>query len=326
VIFIDALRSGGCCHDSTDAVQCIEIVKLTFLLLLLFLLLTCSAVPIHHVTGDNAATKERTMTEYHNTDRMSFSGLKQAERSRAHYEAWRRRKDTPTASMALGSYVDALLLDPDALGSFAMRPDTYTDSKGLIKPWTLASNTCKAWIKDNAGKTIISEDQKKDAEKMAASVRVHEEAAIIMGSSGIQKQKEILWTDWETGIDLKSKLDIWCPESRVLADLKTTVDASASAFARTVATYRYHAQLAMYADALQFIGEQRPEKYIIIAVENSEPFCTAVYSINSMDVELGRKWYRKILKKFSDETNNKQTGYSKYAEPLMLPNWLQYEV
>jgi len=265
------------------------------------------------------------MDDYYKIDRMSFSGLKQAEKSRAHYLHWLHAARSESQSMALGSYVDALLLDEAALADFAVRPDTYTDDKGAVKPWTMASNTCKAWMRDNVGKRVLSSDQVASAKQMVASVKSHEEAALILGSE-MQTQKSILWTDDETGVDLKSKLDIWCPDSRYLVDLKTTADASASAFSRTVATYRYHAQLAMYSDSLQFAGEKRPEKYLIIAVENNEPYCTAVYSINPADIDLGRQWYKKILKKFSAETDNKQTGYSKYAEPLVLPNWLQYEV
>jgi exodeoxyribonuclease VIII len=84
-------------------------------------------------------------------------------------------------------------------------------------------------------------------------------------------------------------------------DLKTTDDASPSAFAYSVKKYRYHVQAAMYCDA---VGPC--EGFILIAIEKTPPYMVAVYYLNEADIQHGREEYLQDVElwKACNEANN----------------------
>ena len=83
----------------------------------------------------------------------------------------------------------------------------------------------------------------------------------------------------------------------IIVDLKTTQDVSPRGFARTVANYHYHGQLAFYSDGLHSNGVQCVG-HAIIAVQNSHPFDCAVYDLHDI-VPQGRWQYQQWLEKLA---------------------------
>ena len=62
----------------------------------------------------------------------------------------------------------------------------------------------------------------------------------------------------------------------MVVDLKSTIDASARGFAKSVRTYGYAFQCAWYLEeGLQPNGE-KPTEFIFLAVEKKAPYLTAV--------------------------------------------------
>ena len=63
-------------------------------------------------------------------------------------------------AMDFGKAAHAYILEGEASfeAACAVRPDTYTDAKGAVKPWHGSSNTCKEWkaAQEAAGRTIIA--------------------------------------------------------------------------------------------------------------------------------------------------------------------------
>jgi len=260
---------------------------------------------------------------------LSFSSMRHADRSYAHWLYWTQNRTEPTPAMILGSYVDDLICGGD-VEKYIVRPDTYTDEKGVVKPWTMASNSCKAWAKNakETGKIVITSDMAADAEAMVESVKSHPEAAQIIGAA--QVQAELAWVDGGTGVNLTGRADFIDLDSGVICDLKTCTDASPSEFARHAASFRYYVQLAMYADAIMYMHGKPTSHHLIIAVESTAPYGCAVYEIGPDDIVAWRKWYRSVCQKWAWQAAEyaqkvtKSVTYSDFIEPLQMPKWINY--
>ena len=84
---------------------------------------------------------------------------------------------------------------------------------------------------------------------MAEAVRARPAAAAAL--EGGRVELPVTWTDVETGIECKGRLD--CITTRFV-DLKTTVDASPRAFAASAVKYSTHAQVAYSNDGAVTAG------------------------------------------------------------------------
>jgi exodeoxyribonuclease VIII len=106
-----------------------------------------------------------------------------------------------------------------------------------------------------------------------------------------------------------------------VADLKTTEDASPAAFARSVATYRYHVQAAFYLDGLRACDAQI-DAFAFVAVEKTPPYLVAVYSADEICLARGREEYRADLLTFAECLRTDcWPGYPPFVQPLSLPAW-----
>lgn len=98
-----------------------------------------------------------------------------------------------------------------------------------------------------------------------------------------KKEVELRWTDPETGIACKARLDSWEAERGVLSDIKRTDDISARDFRRSVLDRGYHYQNAMYLRALRANGESSRYSCFVCG-QPSPPYHWAVYDIDADDL------------------------------------------
>lgn len=245
-----------------------------------------------------------------------------------------------TKSMNLGSVVDCLTLEPHLYGDlFVLQPDMYqsekTSGRGankvtetVNKPWNLNSNTCKE-IKariEASGKTVISQSMLRLAKACQRSVMANQEASEAI--AGGKKQVSIVWRDEGdadeegTGILCKGRYDVLHDS---INDLKTTVDASPEAFARTIEKFKYHVQGGTYTAAhKQLTGEQKDWRMIAVETsEETEKPLVALYDMLYDDESLvaGRKMFRRALKQVLRYGGKEVPGYSIYAQPISIAPW-----
>ena len=74
----------------------------------------------------------------------------------------------------------------------------------------------------------------------------------------------------------------------LIVDLKTTMDASPDAFARTAANFNYPLQAAYYVDGLQAAGIASPDavtSFVFLVVEKTPPYGVAVYTLPEDAIE-----------------------------------------
>lgn len=250
--------------------------------------------------------------EYHkDTEKISKSGLDLIHKSPLHY--WERylnpmHEERKTPALILGSAVHCAVLEPSEFGKrYAIAPNVdrrTKDGKLLFEEFQKATQ----------GMTILTQDEAYTCERVMEAVQRHEEAALLL--SKINKIEQVLEFQ-----DMKCKPDGICESLHLIIDLKTTDDASASAFGRSALKYRYDVQAAFYSDIYENVYNHKPEGFIFIAVEKLPPYAVAVYVIEDEDIQAGRIKYLADLERWREaKASNNWTGYAG-INTLKMPNY-----
>jgi len=234
--------------------------------------------------------------------------------------------DFSSDAMTFGSLVDAMLLDPAELDKFTIKPATYIadrgKDKGLEKSWSGSAIVCKEWMEaaQATGNSIISQDTWSFAESLCSCVKENAKAAELLSKG--RKQLAIVWIDEDTGVLCKGRIDNQNTDS--LDDLKTTKDASEWSFSRDLYKYGYHQQAAMYLDGWSALKKCKELLWHNIVAENTAPSGCKVYVLQPESIELGRREYKKALRKYAEYLANDPDllqGYSEEALPIDAPVW-----
>lgn len=246
---------------------------------------------------------------------ISWSRLKHYDRSPAHFlEAWLNPPE-PTPAMTLGSALHCLVLEP---GKFEAR---YVAAPEGIDRRTKDGKA--AWAEFEAGangKTILTAEQMRQVQGMAQAIAVSVAGKALAACPN--REQTIEWTDLVTDLPCKGVLDAW--GDRWIIDIKTVDDASARAFARTVANYQYHGQGAFYLDGLSIAHPPTggPRYFLLVAVEKSPPHGVRVYMCSADMIVTGRQLYLKLLGRHAEcVAAGEWPGYPDEVESLELPAW-----
>lgn len=198
----------------------------------------------------------------------------------------------PTAALTMGKALHCRVLEPEHYGQrYAILPPNI-DRR--IKEGKELYNY---FINSLRGHEILTKEQDAQIENMHRALMAHSYAGHLLLSEG-EREKELLWES--DGVNYKGIADL-ITNSGFIVDLKTTDDASPSAFAYSVKKYRYHVQAAMYCDAFP-----ECQAFIFIAIEKTPPYMVGVYYINEMDIQRGREEYLQDVElwKACNEANN----------------------
>lgn len=247
--------------------------------------------------------------EYHSRPEISKSGLDQIDRSPAHFQAYRQEPREETASLRFGTAVHAAVLEPDAFER------GYIPAPEGLDRRTKAGK--EAWAAlESSGKTILTLSEWSAIQRIGEAVRGHRAAAELL----TEGEAELSFFSALEGVAVKCRPD-WFRTDGIVVDLKTTQDASASGFAKSVASYRYHVQHALYADLLESLGH-RITAFVFVAVEKTPPYAVGVYELDPDAVVVGREAYQRNLDTYRRclETDF-WPAYSEAIEPLSLPRW-----
>jgi hypothetical protein len=276
---------------------------------------------------------------------MSASDLKEFILCPAKYKAG-GEEDVENSSLIFGSVLDCLLLTPTQFPlRFAIQPETYTDEKGTVKPFTKQSNTCKKWLADQGRKTIITIDKLDEVNQAISRIKEDETIKSFLEQSHTQVYVSAVWKDETTGLEipLKALIDLLPREdseySSCIADLKSTRDASPIKFNRDVFSFGYHIQGAFYFDMINAFeppkmndqGQEIPSRdtFCFIIQENKKPFQSGKRILHVDFLEMGRNEYQAALSNYCkclksnfwpsyDDTDEAVQGWSTcFPEPFM---------
>jgi len=253
--------------------------------------------------------KRLAFDDYAKIDAVNWSTLKHMRKSPLHYKHALDNPRADTTRLALGRAAHTAVLEPD---TFMLH---YACFKGAIRrgaKWDV-------FKEQHEGETILKVDEYQTCLAIRDAVRKHQVASTYLFEGSAEHS--IIWTDGETGLQCKGRID-WVSRSKpAIVDIKTTSDVSADRFGATCARMLYHAQLAMYSDGYYAAhGERLP--VVIIAAEATAPHDVAVYTLDEDALYAGSEIYRELLVKLKLCRNqNRWPGRYEDEVTLRLPAW-----
>lgn len=251
---------------------------------------------------------------YHSWDGASASRLSQLRQSPAHCKLSMSGGRTPTKAMILGSAIHAAILTPVG----------YKTQYGII-PANLDGRSkegkeSKAALQLQFGDRVLDADTVAEViDPVVASIKNHPAASQLL-SQATQLESSAYWIG-DAGVPRKARIDGYCQGLGIAFDIKTTTDAKASEFARSIYTYGYHLQAAHYLSALKHFDVD-VHHFVFIVVEKTMPFGVGVYRLTNEAIVAGQVQLERLLKKFDECTlSNCWPCYSDKIQDIGLPQW-----
>lgn len=253
---------------------------------------------------------------YADIDAINWSTLKHLATS-AKMLDWRvRHPRQDTRALRVGRAIHCAVLEPDRWATdYAAMPD-FGDLR------TKAGKAAKAeWLEDLApGVEILDASEHAMAERCARSVREHPVAADLL--RGGRAEETVVWTDEETGLACKGRIDYQRPD--IIVDVKSTRRDTVRAMERDFADLMYHGQLGFYHMGAVASGripaDAKPPH--IVAVQTVEPFDVVPARLMQEDLDKGIALCRGLLHRYAE---HRAAGWWPGLAPslieLSLPAW-----
>lgn len=242
--------------------------------------------------------------------------LDEVHRSPAHYRAWLETivEPEPTPAMAFGTAFHCALLEPQRFAStYVVEPDFGDCRRKEPKAQR------DAWRAENTGRLALDAGDAECIERMVVAVRAHPLAGRMVKDG--EAELTARWTDEETGLSCKARADYFVRARRMIVDVKSTADASADAFKRDVARYRYHVQDAMYRAGFTAAGAEVAH-FVLVAVEKEPPHAIGIYSLDEDGVARGYGAVRRDMETLAAcLRDDRWPGYPEQIQTLELPPW-----
>ena len=248
---------------------------------------------------------------YHAIEAMSSGGVKKMLRSPAHYRLMRDTPNEPTAAMQFGTAVHEGVLEPDTFANRILRAPDFDrrtkDGKAGAEAFAAAAGT----------RIVLAPADHDRARRCVDAVLAHPGARALL--SGAQVERSVFWYDAKYRVPCKARFDIF---NRGIADLKTTGDASKEAFARTIASFLYHAQAAHYYSGAEHALDASPDFFAFIAVESDLPHGVAVYRLGAPSLLAGRDEVDEALARYRTALESGLwPAYPPTIDQINVPRW-----
>ena len=251
--------------------------------------------------------------DYHADKAISKSGLDKIHKSIAHFMM---PPSPATPALVLGSGFHAASLQRDVFeATFIVEPDMDRRTKEGKEKY-------KAFKEKAEGKTILTQIQYDTISNMVDALNNFPKTAPLFDQG--TPEVSLFWD--ELDLPCKARPD-WVLNNHnglFLVDLKSTLDASPEAFARSVLKYRYHVQCAWYSRAAEVCYGEKPQDFIFLAVENHPPYNVAAYSLGLASRDEGWMIASADLHKYKSwlsEPEEEPLGYSEAIVEIDIPNW-----
>jgi len=255
--------------------------------------------------------------EYLQWDAVSQSQLGELARSPAHLQESIASAEYDTDALRIGRALHCAVLEPGEFTSpkrFGILPDG-TDRR------TKAGKELWESIRGR-GATPIKQAEHDAIRGMRDALFAHTAAGILLRSPG-PTERSLVWVDEETGVLCKARHDKHAESvgGGVILDVKTTVDAGAREFERTIFNFGYHRQGAFYLRGAAALGLP-VSHYAILAVEKEAPYGVAVYRLNDGVLDAGDAECTALLRRFVRCVKaNAWPAYPATVQDIAIPDW-----
>ncbi len=305
--------------------------------------------------------------EYHGGHGFSKSSLDTIRRSPAHFKYAQDQRAAgvereETAAMRVGSAEHGILLEaaqfeqefalpfnasdwPDALDTVPAikerlkslglpvggnKPDLIERLREADPSVQILDDLKAMYAEDAAGKSLLTHAQWRDVRGMRDAAIENPTLCKFLTDPRGKAELSVYWVDEETGLSLRCRPDLWVGD--IVMDIKTTEDASESAFERTVEKWRYYVQAAFYLDGVRKAVEQSgcdlppgleiPKYFVFGAIEKKAPHLNAAYVLSPAVIDIGRREYREDLTTLAEcLSSGTWPGHPQKVRTIELPAW-----
>ena len=247
--------------------------------------------------------------EYDALEGARHSRLRKFKLSPAHYRHSETVKEEDTDAKRIGRVTHTATLEPER---FLKRVVIWDGGTRRGKEW-------EAFKRKHADREILKPDEAEECRNIAQAARLCPMVGPYL--NGGKGEVTLRWTDQETGILCKARLD-FLADVGAITDVKTTRDASPFGFGRSCANFDYHSQAAFYVDGYKACtGKELP--FVVVAVEKEAPHVTQIYTLGGADLDAGRYAYGQWLAQLKQcRESGRWDGYADGPMALSLPQWV----
>ena len=210
--------------------------------------------------------------------------------SPARFAYARKHPPAPTKSMEFGTAAHREVLGTGWPIAVLDAPD-----------WT--KRDAQEWRKKQraAGLVPILAREREQITEMAAQIRAHPAARVLLGAGDVLNEQSLFWYDSEFGIWRRCRMDaVRLPGRVIITDYKTARSADPGVFARDAANLRYHWQDAWYREAVtQTLGDYDPA-FVFIVQEKDPPYLVGIYELSADDVFAGYEQTRSACVRYAE--------------------------
>lgn len=274
---------------------------------------------------------ELSAEDYHANPAIGSSAIEDFRESPRLYEGRYITKTIPplvaSDAMELGTAIHLRILEPDRYFSSLAEP--YPELAPDGKKWLRRKGSDhERWWADEeekrAGKLALDQETIDTIEAVASSVLSKRWAKSLLKGDG-KAEFSIFWTDKETGLPLKCRVD-WFRDV-VSVDLKTTGDASPAQFVKRCVTLGYHRKKQHYLAGIRAYTGEKDSMLLNIAAGTAPPFSAWAYELEDTDRYTNRslglmEWRHTLarLKQCLDTGDFSEQGEHEVMR-LELPAW-----
>lgn len=220
----------------------------------------------------------------------------------------------PTREMDWGTAAHVALLEPDRFASAVLSGPA--DRRG--KKW---SEFCDA----NPGKLVLPEPEFDRIMAMQNTVMQNPTLRALTTRAGVS-EASALWVDPDTGVLCRCRPDRYVESLSMMAELKTTNDASPDGFRRTAMRMGYDLGDVMYSEGWNRAGGGEVEDFIFIVVEREPPYAHAIYQLDEPARLRGRTIMQRALLTYQQcKAADRWPGYPAEVSRLNFPQWVYQE-
>jgi hypothetical protein len=229
-----------------------------------------------------------------------------------------------TPALRFGQLAHNGVLEPTALAErYAVLPDYHLDADNRTAAGEPTQSKATKYYKAkaaeflavNAGRERVSREEYARMKALVSSIAADRFARHVINGHG-PCELSLLWTDDQTGLRCKARIDK--VSGAFLVDLKTTKDIAA--FAKSIARYGYHRQLAHYQAGYAAITGELLTPWIV-AVESDPPHCVLAAPLSEVAVMQGETERRRLLAKVRQCQEQRDWPGPPAPDEWDLPEW-----
>lgn len=215
-------------------------------------------------------------------------------------------------AMKLGTAVHTAVLEPDEFEArFVRGPE---DRRG--NRWKEAQEIAR-----EDGRECLTEADYDAAVQIRDNIVVGNPLIRRLTGVGTVREVSAFWTDDESGLPCRLRMDAYAPGLAMGVDLKVTTDARPEKWFRRVLDFGYHVQETHYTEGWRRAGGDI-DAFVFLVIEDKPPFAHAIYELTPPDIREGEAIRRAALTKWAECVRTGEwPGYPPGVQQLALPKW-----